>query len=107
MTSAAKPKEHFFDFSNLSLDDPAAVRIGPAEPIPASLWSAVLAGLGARGEVRVARVVRVLDDAYILIRDKTISSIQELLPILEKIAQTGRPFVIVAEDVDGEALATG
>ena len=52
------------------------------------------------------RMTAVLEDAYILLHEKKISSMKELLPILEKIAQTGRPFVIVAEDIDGEALAT-
>ena len=47
-----------------------------------------------------------LDDAYILIYDKKISSMKELLPILEQVAQTGKPLVIISEDVDGEALAT-
>ena len=48
----------------------------------------------------------VLDDAYILITDKTISSIQEILPILEPIVKAGRKMMIIAEDVDGDALAT-
>jgi chaperonin GroEL len=47
-----------------------------------------------------------LDRPYILIYDKKISSMKELLPILEPVAQTGKPLVIIAEDVDGEALAT-
>jgi chaperonin GroEL len=47
-----------------------------------------------------------LDQPYILLYDKKVSSMKELLPILEQVAQTGRPLVIVAEDVDGEALAT-
>ncbi len=48
----------------------------------------------------------VLDDAYILLTDKKISNIQEILPLLEQIVQAGKKLVIIAEDVEGEALAT-
>ncbi len=48
----------------------------------------------------------VIDDAYILITDKKISNIQEVLPLLEQIVQAGKKLVIIAEDVEGEALAT-
>jgi len=47
-----------------------------------------------------------MEDPYILIHDKKISNMKDLLPLLEKVVQTGKPVVIIAEDIDGEALAT-
>jgi chaperonin GroEL len=48
----------------------------------------------------------VLDDPYLLIANSKISSVQDLLPVLEKVMQTGKPLLVISEDVDGEALAT-
>jgi len=48
----------------------------------------------------------VLENPYILIYDKKVSTMKELMPVLEPVAQSGRPFMIIAEDIDGEALAT-
>jgi len=52
------------------------------------------------------RMEAVLEDAYVIITDRKISAMTDILPLLEKIVQTGKPFLLIADDVDGEALAT-
>ncbi|MBI4063152.1 MAG: chaperonin GroEL [Elusimicrobia bacterium] len=52
------------------------------------------------------RMEVVLEEPYIIITDKKVSAMNDLLPVLEKVVQTGKPFVLIAEDIEGEALAT-
>ena len=79
----------------------------------AETYSEVVKGMQfARGYITpymvtdTERMEAVLDDAYLLITDKKISVIQDILPLLEQIVQSGKKLVIIAEDVEGEALST-
>ena len=74
-----------------------------------SMWSKAcssIADISPYFVTNTDKMITEMESPYILIYDKKISNMKELLPVLEPVAQGGRPLLIIAEDVDGEALAT-
>ena len=127
LTNKATAKDEIFQIANISAGDPiiaekiteAILKVGKdgvitvEEGKSADTTLEIVEGMQFdRGYISPyfvtdsERMETVLEDPYIIITDKKVSAMPDLLPLLQKIAETGKPFLLIAEEVEGEALAT-